>query len=113
MTFTQITVVGANVTSYTDFSLKDGTVYCYRVRAFNKNGDSTYTNEACGTGRDWTDYRVTLTMRSEDNEAIGVMFRYRDSNNYYRFSWDSQRSYRRLVKRENGVFTLRAEDAEP
>ena len=39
--------------------------------------------------------------------------RYKDSNNYYRFSWDAQRSYRRLVKRENGVFTLLAEDAVP
>jgi hypothetical protein len=30
---------------------------------------------------------------------------------YYRFSWDRQRAYRRLVKCENGAFTLLAEDA--
>jgi PKD repeat protein len=58
----------------------------------------------------WTDYRVTLTLKSNDNDALGVMFRYQDSNNYYRFSWDRERTYRRLVKRENGVFTLLAED---
>ena len=37
------------------------------------------------------------------------MFRYQDPNNYYRFSWTPRRSYRRLVKVENGVFSLLAE----
>jgi hypothetical protein len=41
------------------------------------------------------------------------MFRYQDENNYYRFSWDQQRNYRRLVKCENGVFTVLAEDSVP
>ncbi|MDY6837608.1 MAG: hypothetical protein SWH78_06515 [Thermodesulfobacteriota bacterium] len=59
----------------------------------------------------WTDYRATLTMRSDDDDAIGIMFRYQDADNYYRFSWDRQRDYRRLVKCENGVFTLLAEDS--
>lgn len=59
----------------------------------------------------WTDYRMTLTMGSDDNDAIGVMFRYLDNDNYYRFSWDSQRDYRRLVKRVNGDFVLLAEDS--
>ena len=61
----------------------------------------------------WTDYRLTLTMGSDDDNAIGVMFRYHDNDNYYRFSWDSQRKYRRLVKCENGEFVLLAEDSEP
>ncbi len=52
-------------------------------------------------------------MRSDDDDALGVMFRYQNNNNYYRFSWDSQRTYRRLVKRENGVVTLLAEDQDP
>ena len=60
----------------------------------------------------WTDYQVTFTMRSDDNDDIGIMFRYQDPKNYYRFSWDRQRDYRRLVKCENGVFTLLAEDDE-
>ena len=64
-------------------------------------------------GRNWTDYTVSLTIRSEDDDAIGLMFRYQDNDNYYRFSWDKQRSYRRLVKKQNGVFTLLAEDSVP
>jgi hypothetical protein len=62
---------------------------------------------------DWTDYRIFLTMASQDNDAVGVMFRYQDADNYYRFSWDHERNYRRLVKCEGGVFTLLAEDAVP
>ena len=61
----------------------------------------------------WTDYWLTLTMGSDDDDAIGVMFRYHDNDNYYRFSWDSQLGYRRLVKCENGKFVLLAEDSEP
>ena len=58
----------------------------------------------------WRDYQVTMLLRSDDNDALGVLFRYQDPNNYYRFSWDRQRAYRRLVKCENGTFTLLAED---
>ena len=58
----------------------------------------------------WTDYRLTLTIRSDDDDAIGVMFCYQNNDNYYRFSWDSERSYRRLVKQENGEFVVLAED---
>ena len=47
---------------------------------------------------------------SEDDDSIGVMFRYQDENNYYRFCWGSQRPFRRLAKCENGNFTLLAED---
>ncbi len=47
--FTQITTVLSNITSYTDTGLADATQFCYRVRAYNTGGDSTYTNTACGT----------------------------------------------------------------
>ena len=61
----------------------------------------------------WTDYRLTLTMGSDDDDTIGVMFRYHDNDNYYRFSWDSQLCYRRLVQCVQGKFVLLAEDSEP
>ena len=61
-------------------------------------------------GMSWTNYHLSFTLRSDDNDAVGVMFRYQDSNNYYRFSWDSERNYRRLIKYENGVAYLLAED---
>ena len=61
-------------------------------------------------GLAWDDYILTLAISSDDDDAIGVMFRYQDGDNYYRFSWDRQRRYRRLVKKEDGAFTLLAED---
>jgi hypothetical protein len=47
-TFSQIALAGVNVTSYTDSSVTTGTTYCYRVRAYNAAGDSSYSNAVCG-----------------------------------------------------------------
>ena len=60
---------------------------------------------------EWKDYQLTLRLRSDDNDAIGVVFRYQDRNNYYRFSMDSERKYRRLVKCFKGKFYLLWQDA--
>ena len=59
----------------------------------------------------WQDYDVSLRVMSEDNDELGIMFRYQDSNNYYRFSLDTERHYRRLVKFVNGTPTVLVEDA--
>src|SRR3990170_3323449 len=48
-TFAQFATVGANVTSYIDSGLTSGTIFCYRLLAYNVAGDSAYSNEACGT----------------------------------------------------------------
>ncbi|MCP4612168.1 MAG: LEPR-XLL domain-containing protein, partial [Planctomycetes bacterium] len=69
----------------------------------------TYAYWRTGTG--WTDYTASVTIKSTDNDAIGVMFRYQDENNYYRFIWDKERSTRKLVKCENGQFSILAEDS--
>ena len=58
---------------------------------------------------DWRDYEYEVKVLSTDNDAIGMMFRYKDDNNYYRFSIDQERGLRRLVKKVNGVYTLLAE----
>ena len=58
----------------------------------------------------WTDYRVSVYLRSVDNDAIGVVFRYCDPDNFYRFSMDRERKYRRLVKVTKGVPANLAED---
>ena len=42
--------------------------------------------------------------------AMGLVFRYRDDNNYYRFSMDHNRQYRRLVRVVNGIHTILAQD---
>jgi hypothetical protein len=73
-----------------------------------KRGTFAYVNNS------WTDYDFSLRLMSEDNDALGVMFRIQgDFLNYYRFSMDSERFYRRLVKVTNGVVTSLQEDAVP
>ena len=56
----------------------------------------------------WTDYYVKARVMSEDNDWIGVMFRYVDANNYYRFSMREEFIDRhwRLVKVESGAATI-------
>jgi hypothetical protein len=71
----------------------------------------TYAYWQTGTG--WTDYTASVTIRSTDNDAIGIMFRYQDENNYYRFIWDKERNSRQLVKCKDGVFSVLAEDFVP
>jgi fibronectin type 3 domain-containing protein len=47
--FTQVTVTGANVTTYTNTGLTASTTYTYRVRATNAGGDSAFTAAASAT----------------------------------------------------------------
>jgi carboxypeptidase T len=47
--FAQITLMGPDVTAYTDSRLNARTTYCYRVRAYNTVGASAYSNIACAT----------------------------------------------------------------
>jgi len=79
----------------------------------NNDLDKPGTYAYYGGGVGWTDYQADLTIRSQDDDAIGVMFRYKDSDNYYRFSWDRQQGYRRLVKKQAGVVSLLCEDSVP
>ena len=48
-TYIQIYTVDAGITAYSDISLSPNTTYFYRVRAYNKTGDSEYSNEANAT----------------------------------------------------------------
>jgi len=54
-----------------------------------------------------------MKLKSNDNGSLGVMFRYFDNNSYYRFSWNSYNSVRRLERKLNGTFQVLAEDAVP
>jgi hypothetical protein len=45
-TYAEITTVGANVTTFSNTALGPGVGYFYRIRAFNGNGNSDYSNEA-------------------------------------------------------------------
>jgi hypothetical protein len=64
-------------------------------------------------GSGWTDYTATVKIKSDDNDGIGIMFRYQDENNYYRFIWDKERSSRALVKCEDGQFSILDFDMVP
>ena len=47
--WTQITTVGANVTTFTSMGLKRNRTYWFRVRAYNGTGNSGYSNTASAT----------------------------------------------------------------
>lgn len=49
--FVQIAQVGANVGTYVNSGLNKNSTYAYRVRAFNANGNSAYSNTATGSPR--------------------------------------------------------------
>ncbi len=59
----------------------------------------------------WADLAFETRLRSSDDDAIGIVFRYVDSNNYYRLSMARSGTYRRLVKKVNGTFTSLWTDA--
>ena len=64
----------------------------------------------CDAGLGWTDYYVNINLKSTDDDSIGVIFRYKDPENYYHFFMDRERSYRKLVKKVDGVVRVLAED---
>ena len=47
--FSAVAYLGANTTAYGDASLKRGTAYTYRVRAYNTAGNSAYSNTTSAT----------------------------------------------------------------
>lgn len=85
-----------------DWRVKNGqlrqTSNIYGFVGGEMNAPGTYTV----TGEEWEDYRLSARISSGDNDAIGLMFRYQDDGNCYRFSMDNERSYRRLIRRVDG-----------
>lgn len=58
----------------------------------------------------WTDYRLSVYLRATAGGAMGLVFRYRNGNSYYRFSLDRNGNYRRLVSVVNGLHAVLAQD---
>ena len=79
----------------------------------NTGTNTSTQTSASQAGSTWSNYRATMKIRSTDNDAIGVMFRYQDSDNYYRFSWYAQEKFRRLERRVDGTFKVLAQDTVP
>ena len=48
-TYVRIAITGAGITSHIDTTVVAVTTYCYRVKASNAQGESGYSNEACGS----------------------------------------------------------------
>jgi len=63
----------------------------------------------------WRDYSYNVQMRSTDDDGIGILFRYKDAKNYYRFIMVQDAAnkgpFQRLQKRVNGVFTTLRQSA--
>lgn len=57
----------------------------------------------------WTGYRLSVYL-SAAGGAMGLVFRFFDNHNYYRFSMDHDGSYRRLVNVTNGIYTILKQD---
>jgi len=68
----------------------------YQLSNINDGVDS-YDSTYCMRGSyiwagdaEWQDYVISLKLRSEDDDAIGLMFRYVDDDNYYRISMSKE-----------------------
>lgn len=58
----------------------------------------------------WTDTTFSVTLRSEDNDGIGVLLRAQPDGDHYRLDLDSQRGFRKLVRVLDGQEVLLAQD---
>jgi len=73
-TYTEIAIVGVNVTSYNDSGLVDGDTYCYRVNAFNAAGSSPYSDEACAVARpDSSSGLLAAVLPSSRSVQVGIV----------------------------------------
>ena len=65
----------------------------------------------------WADVRIRLQVHCAADDAWGVLFRYRDEQNYYRLLWLLNQSHggplRCLQRVQDGEFTTLAEDRAP
>lgn len=75
----------------------------------NRKGTFAYYNKA--SAMNWNNYSVEAILKSTDNDGIGLMFYYKDPNNYYKVDLDSERNFRKLFKVKNGVETTLASSA--
>ena len=59
-------------------------------------------------GSTLTDYQVTIEVTpvpdASGRDAVGLMFRYRDNNNYYRFIMSRKQGFSRLERKVGGAF---------
>ncbi|MGB5847236.1 MAG: fibronectin type III domain-containing protein, partial [Ignavibacteriaceae bacterium] len=90
-TWTEISTLGADVTTYQDTGLTANTGYCYKVRAYNTEGNSGYSNEDCTT----TNPTIPTSPSNLTAEATGV--------NEVTLSWTDNSNHEDgfIIEREN------------
>jgi alpha-tubulin suppressor-like RCC1 family protein len=66
VTFSNITTVSANSTSYTDYGLTPNTMYYYKVQAYNDEGNATNSNVSSATTMD----SITQTIPASPTNLI-------------------------------------------
>ena len=76
--------------------------------------DRTATSNRLGTfavydnvaAYNWSNYRLEASLRSTDNDGIGMMFYYNNTDNYYKLDLDQERNFFKLFKKVDGLETL-------
>ena len=92
----------------------DGGTCCNTSCAPANDAGACGSGGTCDAGRcvqdpaTWTDYRVTTSLLSTDDDQIGLAVRFRDAANHYRFVWSAQGNYRRIERVSGGAVTVLA-----
>lgn len=60
---------------------------------------------------DWDDITMEVTMRSMDDDTMGVAFNFTDKDNHYLLTLDNQTNTRQIIRVEGGVETVIAMEA--
>jgi len=86
-TYGQIATVEADVTSYSNTGLSAGTLYYFRVMAYNSTGNSSYSNEvstftvtvSSNGGSDRRCFIATAVYGAEDHPHVSILRGFRDT----------------------------------
>ncbi len=79
--FAEIATVGADVSTYHDDGLQSSTTYTYRVRAFNGNGDSDYSNEASASTGSISPPAAPSNLAAAAASAFSIELAWDDNSN--------------------------------
>ncbi|MFP4380971.1 MAG: Ig-like domain-containing protein [Candidatus Sumerlaeia bacterium] len=64
-----------------------------------------------GGTRNWENLAIRMKVKSSDDDELGVLFNYLDTDNYLGFVMRSQNNYRRIIQKSAGTQTTLQEDA--
>lgn len=70
--------------------------------------DGTYALRSDPASRDWTDYAFEATLTPNDDDGIGLLFRYTYAANYYKLEADAQTGVVMLTRHLEGRETILA-----